>query len=206
MTSLSILVSGAAVGLCIAAPIGPMAVLCINRTLTAGIKAGISTGAGASTVHVAYACLILIGFQQIGPVLAANRAVMDLASAALMLLFAWRILRRQLSGSSGADAGSVVRNYGSAVAFNCLNPMLLVLLVGAIGTIVGPEPAVGRAVSALLLGVFLGSAGWWIVLSFATFALRGRLGLGVLRGINRLSAAGMVGFALLSLSRTFPSW
>jgi threonine/homoserine/homoserine lactone efflux protein len=98
-----------------------------QRTLSAGIKAGISTGAGASTVQVAYASVVLLGLQQLGPILAGCRPIMSTISAGLMVFFAWRILRRKPSASSGLDAGSVLRNYGSAVAFNCLNPMLLVL-------------------------------------------------------------------------------
>jgi threonine/homoserine/homoserine lactone efflux protein len=201
MTELSTLASGAAIGLSIAAPVGPMAILCINRTLKAGIKAGISTGAGASTVHTAYASVVLLGLQQVRPLLASYHPVMSLLSAGLMLLFAWRILSRNAVFNSGLDGGSILRNYVSAVAFNCLNPMLLVLLVGAVGVVIGPEPPLGPAVSMVLVGVFAGSVGWWIVLSALTSGLRGRLSLPVTQGINRAAAVGMVGFAALSLAR-----
>ncbi|MDO9712596.1 LysE family translocator [Paracraurococcus lichenis] len=200
MVGSSTLASGVVIGLSIAAPVGPMAILCINRTLNAGIKAGISTGAGASTVTVAYASAVLLGLQQIGPFLAIHRPLMSTISAGLMLLFAWRTLSRSLGTGSRSDADSVIRNYGSAVAFNCLNPMLLVLLVGAVGAVIGPEPLLGPAVSTVLLGVFAGSVGWWIVLSAATSALRGQLSASLLRGINRVAATGMAGFAALSLS------
>ena len=103
---------------------------------------------------------------------------MSVVSAGLMLLFAWRILSRPAASNSGSDAGSVLGNYVSAVAFNCLNPLLLVLLVGAIGVVIGPERPLGPAVSMVLLGVFAGSVGWWIVLSAVTSTLRGRLSLG----------------------------
>ena len=82
-----------------------------------------------------------------------------------------------------------------------LNPLLLVLLVGAIGVVIGPEPPLGPAVSMVLLGVFAGSVGWWIVLSAVTSTLRGRLSVAVTQGINRAAAVGMVGFAALSLAR-----
>lgn len=102
------LTSGVVIGLAIAAPIGPMAILCINRTLSAGIKAGISTRAGASTVTVAYASAVLLGLQQIGPFLATHRPLMGTVSAGLMLLFACRILHRKPGTGSGSDANSVV--------------------------------------------------------------------------------------------------
>ncbi len=201
MIALSALASGVVIGLSTAAPVGPMAILCINRTLEAGIKAGISTGAGASTVHAGYASVVLLGLQQAQPILTTYRPAMSVLSAALMLLFAGRILRRAPAANSGPDGGSVLRNYVSAVAFNCLNPMLLVLLVGAVGVVIGPEPPLGPAVSMVLLGVFAGSAGWWIVLSAVTCAARGRLSLAITQGISRTAAVGMVGFAALSLAR-----
>ena len=200
MAELSALASGAVIGLSIAAPVGPMAILCINRTLKSGIKAGISTGAGASTIHAAYASVVLLGVQQVGPLLASYRPVMSVVSAGVMLLFAWRILRRQPGPNSGSDGGSALRNYFSAAAFNCANPMLLLLLVGAVGGVIGPELPLSQAVSMVLLGVFAGSVGWWIVLSAVTSILRGRLSLTVTQSINRVAAVGMAGFAALSLA------
>ena len=200
MIEQSALASGVVIGLSIAAPIGPMAILCINRTLKSGLKAGISTGAGASTVHAAYASAVLLGLQQVRPLLATCRPVMSVVSAGLMLFFAWRILSRQARADCGPDAGSAFRNYASAVAFNSLNPMLLVLLVGAVGVVIGPEPPLGPPASMVLVGVFAGSVGWWIVLSAVTWTLRGRLSLAVTQGINCVAAAGMAGFAALSLT------
>ena len=133
MIEVSALASGAVIGLSIAAPVGPMALLCINRTLKVGIKAGIRTGAGASTVHAGYASVVLLGLQQAQPILATCRPVMSVLSAGLMLLFAWRILSRKAAANSRSEADSVLRNYVSAIAFKCINPMLLVLLIGAVG-------------------------------------------------------------------------
>jgi putative LysE/RhtB family amino acid efflux pump len=178
-----------------------MAILCMNRTLNAGIKAGISTGAGASTVHAAYASVVLIGLQQLGPLLASCRPVMSAIFIGLMLLFAWRILLRKPAAGSRSDTSSVIRNYVTAVAFNCMNPMLFALLVGAVGIFVGPEPPLDPAVSKVLVGVFVGSIGWWIALTAVTSALRRRLSVGFIQGINRIAAGGMVSFAALSLTR-----
>lgn len=201
MIALSALISGVVIGLSIAAPVGPMVILCINRTLKAGIKAGISTGAGASTVASAYASVVLLGLQQVRPLLASCRPVTSVISAGLMLLFASRTLSRQAGSNSGSDAGSILRNYVSAVAFNCLNPMLLVLLVGVFGVVIGPEPPVGQEVSLVLPGVFAGSVGWWIVLSAVTSTLRERLSVSLTQCVNRAAAIGMVGFAAFSLAR-----
>lgn len=205
MLNSSFLVSGVVIGLSIAVPVGPMAILCINRTLQSGMKAGISTGAGASTVQAAYASAVMLGLQQIGPFLAENRPLLTSFSAALMLLFAGRILRRKPGSNSDSEVGSVFWNFGSAVLLNCMNPMLVVLLIGAVG-VVGPEPPLGPALSMVLIGVFAGSVAWWIVLTAVTAALRARLSAGLLLGFNRVAAACMASFAVISLIQVLGIW
>lgn len=92
-----------------------------------------------------------------------------------------------------------MRNYASAIAFNCLNPMLLVLLFGAVAVIVEPRELSSRLIPVVVLGVFLGSIGWWIILCSLTAALRSRLDAGVMTAINRLAAIGMIGFAVRAM-------
>ncbi len=91
--------------------------------------------------------------------------------------------------------------YGSAAAFNCLNPMLAVLLVAATGAVIGPAPMPGWAIPVVLAGLFAGSIGWWVVLSAMTAGLRRRINSRFMLGINRVAAASMAGFAVLSLAR-----
>lgn len=203
MQDISALISGAAIGLSIAAPIGPMAILCINRSVNAGIIAGISTGAGASTVHATYASVVLFGLRHIAPFLAHYRLAMSGASAALMVMFAWRILNQKICVGHGPDTDSVIRNYGSAVAFCCFNPVLFALLLGTVGVAMGPQRGFGATIWPTLIGVFIGSLGWWAVLSTVTSVFRGRLGPGFIRGFNRVAAAGMMVFAALSFARAF---
>ncbi|MGH7155854.1 MAG: hypothetical protein ACREF3_18150 [Acetobacteraceae bacterium] len=77
------------------------------------------------------------------------------------------------------------------------------LLVGAVGVAIGSELPVGPAASMILPGVFLSSVGCWIVPSAVTCRLRERLSASLLRGVYRVAAAGMAGFAALSPARGF---
>jgi hypothetical protein len=86
--------------------------------------------------------------------------------------------------------GSVLQNYLSAVAFSCLNQMLLVLLVGAIGVVIGSAPPLGSMASEILLGVSVGSVSWWIVLTVEVFTVRGRLGPATVLCVNYLASEG----------------
>ena len=202
MDQVSALVSGAVIGLAVSAPVGPMAILCMNRTLEGGIKSGISTGAGATTVLLAYAVTVLLGLRQIEPWLTAHRAALSLLAAALMLLFAYRILRRSTGARHGVRGPrSALVNYASAVAFCSTNPMTCVLLLGAVGVVTGGEVPAGNVLAIVLIGIFLGSIGWWIGFSAVIAALRSRLRNGILRTINCIAAAAMVSFGAISLAR-----
>ena len=202
MNQVSALASGVVIGLAVSVPVGPMAILCMNRTLEGGIKSGISTGAGATTVLLAYAVTVLLGLRQVEPWLAAHRAALSLLAAALMLLFAYQILQRSIGARRGVPGSrSALTNYASAVAFGSTNPMTCVLLLGAVSVVIGGEVPVGNVLAIVLTGIFLGSIGWWIGFSAVIAALRSRLRNGILRTINRVAAAAMVSFGALSLAR-----
>lgn len=199
------ILSGATIGLMIAAPIGPMAILCLKRTLSAGFRAGLSTGAGASTIHLAYSGLALLGLQQASLWLTSHRGSLGMFAAAIMLLFAARALRRRPAGISAPAASrrSLLGHYLSAVAFNSLNPMLLVLLVGAMTSILVPRQSVAGAEPALLLfGVFLGSFAWWFALSSVVAFVGSWLDARVVRVIDISVALAMAGFGVAALARS----
>jgi threonine/homoserine/homoserine lactone efflux protein len=192
------------IGLTIAAPIGPMAVLCINRTLNAGLIAGISTGAGASTVQLGYCSVVLFGLREAAPWLETNRGALSLFGAALMLLFAWRMLRPGPGlrrRRTRLQCGSALHNYVSAVLFNSVNPMLLILLISAVAAVIGTERPEGHTIRLILTGLCLGSMSWWVALSVTAASVRGRLSRDVLRLVNNTAALSLLGFGVIALSR-----
>src|SRR4051794_4822257 len=197
------LISGLMIGLTIAAPIGPMALLCISRTVNGGLIAGVSTGAGASTVQVLYGSVVLLGLQRAGPFLDGNREALSLFGAALMVLFAWRMLWPRPGRWTGGvvQTRSFVLNYVSAVLFNIVNPMLLILLISAVAAVLGTEPQAGGTIRLVLAGMFVGSLGWWVALTTVATVVRGRLSRGVLRVVNKIAALALLGFGLIALSR-----
>ena len=84
-SSAATLLAGAGIGFSVAAPIGPIGILCIQRTLTSGLAAGLLTGLGAATVHVAYGAVAIAGLGAIAkPWLDAHAVALGLISAALL--------------------------------------------------------------------------------------------------------------------------
>lgn len=205
MNDLTLILQGGLVGLSVTAPVGPMGVLCISRTLTQGITRGLATGAGAVTVQAGYALLLLLCLHQVEPWLTTNGALLSLGSALLMTALAIRLLRRPgPRPGHRAAAGSLAAAYLSALAVNLLNPMLLVMLLGAVTVVFGADPPDPPDAALLVLGVCIGSAAWWTALSAATALLRTRLNAAVLRTLNRATAALLIAFSLVALARAMP--
>ena len=197
------LFSGASIGLAVAAPIGPMAVIVIRRTLAGGFVAGITTGAGASTVHLLYAALALCGLDQIATHVQSNRKLFDIAIAGILVLFAVRILRKRVAGAqAGSRFGrSLFGNYASAIAFNLVNPMGFALLLGAVAAISGLSSTdVNQSVS-LAAGVFTGSIAWWICLVAVTSLVGVRLSPRSIRLIDITASTVMVALAVSTIAR-----
>lgn len=202
-------VRGVAVGLAVAAPIGPMGLMCIQRSLADGAAAGLATGLGAATVHGAYAALAASGLAVVADALPSHAPPMRLVGAGLLLWFALRIARRPVpSAVVPAGRGSVAASYASAVMLGLVNPLTLVFFLALVPTLAagqlaaGGHVAVGNAAISgpetvrFAAGVSGGSVLWWTLLTFAVTALRHRL----LRSrrlalVNRITAALLAGFA-----------
>ncbi len=203
MDILSLLVTGALIGLSVAAPIGPLGVLCINRTLSEGVFTGLCTGLGGATVQIGYTGVLLLGFREFGAWLEGNSQVMNLGGAVLMLAFAVRLLRARRPPQTGRvrKVGSLLVAYLSAVLFNLTNPMTVVLLVGAMASVFGQTLPTPGNIAWLLAGQFAGAAAWWLLLSGTTALLRKRLSTGAALLVNKAAAAVLIGFGCLPFAR-----
>lgn len=188
------LLTGASLGLSIAAPIGPTSLLCIQRTLAGGLPTGLATGLGVATVHLTYGTLAT-GWGAGLPAAWSNAALPSLVSGAVLLAVAIRILRRvAVLGLPGAGHRSLVASYGSAIGLALANPITPVLFLAALPAL----PVPGSAPLPLLAaGVFLGSFGWWITLNTAVALFRRGL---TSRTLNRMNRAAGLLLAVLAVS------
>jgi threonine/homoserine/homoserine lactone efflux protein len=185
--------SGMGVGLAVAVPIGPMGILCIQRTLIFGAVAGVATGLGAATVHATFSAGAILGLAPtLRAVLDGSSGLVSAFSACLLFWFAARIIGRTVVLTSGSPTcQGLSASYFSAVACALLNPLTLILFAAVL-----PAFAVTDETAAPLViaGVLAGSVVWWIILSSIIALLRSRLNIAVLNAANKAS-----GFALATL-------
>ncbi len=193
---------GLLVGLAIAAPIGPIGVLCIQRTLAEGVVRGMVTGFGSATAHGLYAAIAGFGVVFIGDSLSHGQVVLRLLGGGYLAWLALRIVRSEPAVPGAMRKGrGLLATYFSSFLVDITSPGTLVLFA-AIFAGLGTTSAAGSVGSTafLVVGVLVGSGLWWVLLSNGVHLLRSRLNQMWLRWVNRLSALILLGFAAFVLS------
>ena len=187
-----------AMGFSIAAPVGPIGVLCIQRTLSRGFRSGFTTGIGAACADTVYALLGALGIAGIATALPMLTIILKIGGGAFLVWLASTILRNASvapSAISESPRTTVARDFLTTFGLTLSNPLTILSFIGifaALGPLTGTQgvqDGAGRsAVWPMLTGVFVGSAAWWLCLSSLTAALRRKMPASFMRGIACLSA------------------
>jgi threonine/homoserine/homoserine lactone efflux protein len=187
------LVRGLVVGFAIAAPVGPIGLLCIQRTLARGRRAGLVSGLGAASADAVYGFVAAFGLTLVATFLVDQRPWLGLGGGLFLVYLGIRTFR---SGPSEAVAQAesgrgLLRDYASTFALTITNPVTILSFVAIFsGAGLAVQAGGAGAAATMVLGVFLGSAAWWLLLSGLVSLGRSRVDGRALRWINR--GAGLV--------------
>jgi threonine/homoserine/homoserine lactone efflux protein len=197
-----LLLRGLLIGFSIAAPVGPIGVLVIRRTLAEGRVAGLATGMGAATADAIYGCIAGFGLTAISGLLIDNQLWVRLIGGLFLCYLGVRAaLAAPAERAADAAGTSLLGAYVATLGLTLTNPATI-LSFAAIMAGLGIGVAAGGygAAALLVLGVFAGSALWWLILSGGVSLLRLRLTPGALRWVNRASGLILLGFGALALA------
>jgi len=188
---MSALLSGVAVGFAVAMPVGPIGVLCIKRSLKTGWMAGLATGLGAATADASYGLLVALGLSFSG--LLAQAEMLQLGGGLLLVLLGLFGLRGFFFPAPKAEIAAPARGLLAAwfgtYLLTLANPVTILTFVGLIAAL-GSASASGPYM--LVLGVFLGSLLWWMILVQGITMLKSRLPLYTLRWLDLASGLVLV--------------
>jgi threonine/homoserine/homoserine lactone efflux protein len=198
---LLLLAKGAGIGFSIAAPVGPIGLLCLRRTLAHGRLSGFVSGLGAATADACYGSVAGFGLTAVSSFLIRQETVFRIVGGLFLLYLGIRTMlaRPARQTADSADEG-LLKDYVSTLALTLTNPFTI-LSFAAIFSGLGIVRAQSHAVAGLLvLGVFLGSTAWWLTLSALAGAARRRFGAAFLRGVNLVSGLAIIGFGGVTLA------
>jgi len=192
---------GLIIGFSIAAPVGPIGILCIRRTLAEGRVPGLISGLGAATADALYGCIAGFGLTFISSFLINQQGCFRLVGGVFLLYLGMRaFLARPPEEPSSREGTGLIDAYASTFFLTLTNPMTLLAFAAIFaGLGVASEGKGYFSAGILVMGVFLGSTFWWVILSSGVGLFRKRFDLRALRWVNRISGILITGFGLISL-------
>ena len=195
------LLKGLILGFSIAAPVGPIGVLCIRRTLAEGRAAGFVSGLGAATADAIYGSIAAFGLTVISSFLASQQFALRLVGGAFLCYLGVKtLLARPAEHAATAEGRGLVGSYASTFFLTLTNPMTIfsfIAVFAGLGFVGGSSDFLSAVF--LVLGVFGGSAFWWLLLSGGVSLFRARFDVRALRWVNWISGIIITTFGVLAL-------
>jgi threonine/homoserine/homoserine lactone efflux protein len=201
MHQIHIFIKGVIIGLSIAVPVGPIGILCIRRTLAQGRLTGFLSGLGAATADAFYGAIAGFGLTFLSNLLIGQRIWLHLIGGGLLCILGTKtFFSKPAEQGTSVEGSSLWNAYLSTFFLTLTNPMTI-LFFGAVFAGLGIGIASDHHVTTgiLVLGVFIGSAMWWIILTGFTGILQGLFNVRRLQWLNRIAGLIIIGFGLISL-------
>ena len=193
-----IFVKGVLVGLLIAAPVGPVNVLVIRRTLVNGRLAGLFSGLGSALADTAFGAIAAFGISMLQTFLERERDVVSLVGAAILCVMGFKLLYRPLPSIAGdKDHGNLIGDLTSAFVLTVTNPITVLSFLAIFAAFgVKSDGTVLADDWLLIAGVFAGAAFWWAMVVEAVCLFRDRFTTTGLSWANRIAAYVILAFAV----------
>lgn len=193
---LELAIKGIIIGLCISVPLGPIGMLCVQRTLTRGRAHGIVTGLGATTSDLVYTFVTLFFLRFVIGFIEAHQVVFQFTGAIVVVLFGAFIIKSRPTSQTQlrvVSKGSLVSDYFTAFGLTFSNPLILFVLMALFARfdfIAERSPALHYLVG---IGcILVGATAWWLLLTYIVSHFKDKLGLRGLRLINLVTGSVIV--------------
>lgn len=205
MLGLSVFVKGLIAGFVIAAPVGPINVMCMRRTIVHGRLVGIVSGIGAATADTCFGAIAAFGLTFLHEFLLREKFWFGIVGGVLLLIIGVRMLlakppQKKKDDEEETDPATLLGDFTSTGFLTLTNPVT-VLSFFAVFSAFGVQSQERSLADSwlLLLGVFLGSCLWWLALTTTVGLLRDKFNREGLRWANRIAAVVILGFAVIVL-------
>ena len=197
---LSLFFKGLLIGFAIAAPVGPIGVLCIRRSLAEGRIVGLVSGLGAASADAIYGAIAAFGLTIISSFLVEQQEWLRLVGGLFLLYLGLRTCFATPADEGISTEGETLFGaYGSTFVLTLTNPLTILSFAAIYSGLGLTGQSGGLEAAVMVLGVFCGSATWWFLLSFGAGLFSTRVTTHSLLWINRLSGVIIAGFGVVAL-------
>lgn len=186
------------IGLLLSLIVGPLALLCMQQTLTYGLTAGIVCGLGVATADSIYGALAGLGLTFVKDIFQAHHVWLRIAGGGALLYLGFTIFNRRITSSHLPPTNSRLFNmYVSTCALTLANPVNIVPSSAYLASLQLPDTLDHASLIPLIAGgIFVGSALWWIILCSAVSFFRTRISFHTLQLINKAAGVFFILFGI----------
>lgn len=201
---LGLFAKGMLLGFSIAAPVGPIGVLCIRRTLANGRLIGFLSGLGAATADATYGAVAAFGLTAVSSLLAQQQTALRIIGGLFLGYLGLRTLLAH-PATQAAKAGQrrhLLGSYLSTLGLTLTNPATILSFAAVFAGLgwAGTRDSGYGSATMLVLGVFCGSALWWLILSSGVSIVRSRFNPCVMQWVNRLAGSVILAFGVAAIA------
>ncbi len=197
---LGVFPKGLLAGLAIAAPVGPVNVLCISRTLRKGWKSGLASGLGAATADALYGAIAGFSINFIIQLLIREEFWLRLIGGSFLIVVGLLYYFKRAGSLDAQESGSAKQSdFVSALLLNLTNPTTVLSFLAVLAALRASQPKSWWLDWLLVLGIFGGSLFWWIFLVTIVNRFRSRFDDRTMLWMNRLAGLAIGGFGAFTL-------
>ncbi len=200
---MNLFVKGMIVGFCLAAPVGPIAAICVQRTIAKRWISGIVSGLGAAAADAVYGAVAAFGATIVSEFLISEHAWLQRVGGVILLVLGLRLLLMrpiERETSNGNGGRGLVGDFASTFVLTLTNPMTFVAFAAIFATMgIGAVRGEPMLTLELVGGVFAGSGAWWIILSAGAWAFRRHFDFKRLVLVNRATGVFVIAVGLVYL-------
>jgi threonine/homoserine/homoserine lactone efflux protein len=208
LANIWMLVKGAGIGFAVAAPVGPIGMLCIRTTLERGRIAGFAAGLGAAVADAVYGTIGVLGVTAISGVIEAQRIWLELGGGSFVILFGIHLglTKPNIQNGNEEIPVSLWADFMKTLVLTLANPSTILTFMAIFAGVPGAAASSMAAVPATVLGVLLGSAAWWLFLSQGVGVIRHRISERALNWMNWAAGILLVAFGVYTLGHLALQW
>jgi threonine/homoserine/homoserine lactone efflux protein len=196
-----LLLKAAIIGLSIAAPVGPIGLLCMQRTLTDGPKAGFVCGLGAATADGVYGIIGALGLTTLTQFFTSAATPLSIFGATFLIWIGVKLLKEKSQAQSSTISAnrSYFKSFLSTLLLTLANPLTILSFVAVFSALSTRGLNYDNAIT-MVVGVFLGSAIWWLLLAGGVSVIRHKINAHIMQKINQGAGALLLTFGIWQLS------
>ncbi|MFH0898652.1 MAG: LysE family transporter, partial [bacterium] len=189
-------IKGFIIGFSIAAPIGPIGLLCVKRTLIGGRLSGLFSGLGAAACGICYGTIAAMGITSFSNFLITHKAIFQCIGGLFLCGLGLNIfLSRPNPIQNHVSNHNFLNDFLSTFFLTIVNPLTILSFIAVFTSLeIIPEPTHYLPGLKLVLGLFIGEMSWWIILSFIVGFFRKSLTQAGITAINKVSGAIIIAF------------